>query len=122
MKNSVLIASLLIVFVLGCIVVKSSHTLNKDTCKKISGIVTEVYEDGTKDAVFKLQGQKFAFYINRGLEKTFNLGNLLERLKGKEVNILYADSWNPLGSISENRAISELSVNEELVYSEFQSK
>ncbi len=117
-----MIASLLIVFVLGCIVFKSSHTLNKDTCKKISGIVTEVYEDGTKDAVFKLKGQKFAFYINRGLEKTFDLSNLLEKLKGKEVNILYADSWNPLGSISESRPISELSLQEELVYSEFQSK
>ena len=92
----------------------------RSKCKQISGTVTSIYEDGTKDAVFKIAGQTSVFYINRGLEKTFNLTELLEKLKGKEVTILFADNGTPLGSIAECRPISELSTNEELVYSEFE--
>lgn len=95
---------------------------SKAACKKISGIVTSVYEDGTKDAVFRISGQNMVFYINRAIEKKMTISALTEKLKGKEVNILYADNWSPLGSIGESRSISELSAGQELVYSEFLEK
>ena len=93
----------------------------KDKCKHISGIVTSIFDDGNKDAIFKIEGQNSLFYINQGFEKKLSLKNLLEKVQGKQVSILYADHWNPLGSISESRHISEISVDEELLYSEFPS-
>lgn len=95
--------------------------VTKDKCKHVSGTVTGIFDDGNKDAIFKIEGQKSLFYLNQGFEKKLNLKNLLEKVQGKQVNILYADHWNPLGSISESRHISEISVNEELLYSEFPS-
>jgi hypothetical protein len=93
----------------------------KDKCKHISGIVIGIFDDGSKDAVLKIEGQKSLFYINHGFEKKFSLKTLLNKLQGKQVSILYADTRNPLGSIFESRHISEISLEEELLYSEFTS-
>jgi hypothetical protein len=91
----------------------------RSECKNVTGIVTAIYQDGTRDVVFKISGQKPVFYINRGFEKKFTLNALIDKLEGKEVTILYADNWTPLGSISECHPINELSSNNELVYSEY---
>ena len=115
-------APLFLLLFFGIVMAINGYRGMKSKCKHISGIVTAIYEDGTKDAVFKIAGQNSVFYINRGLEKTFSLNTLLEKLKGKEVNILYADNFTPLGSIAECRHISELSTDQEMVYSEFQEK
>ena len=123
MKKTMFISGpLLLILFFGVVIAFNGYRGVKSKCKHISGIVTSIYEDGTKDAVFKIQGQNSVFYINRGLEKTFSLSGLLEKLKGKEVNILYADNFTPLGSIAECRHISELSTDQETVYSEFQDK
>lgn len=90
----------------------------KNRCRQISGIVSAIYEDGTRDAVIRLEGHQGLFYINRGLENTFSLDLLVEKLKGREVTIVYADNQTPLGVISECRHISELYSGEETVYSE----
>lgn len=120
MKKTQFISGFLIFISITAIII--GLTINKglkSDCKNVTGIVTAIYEDGTKDAVFKISGQKPIFYINRGLEKKFNLNDLVDKLKGKEVTILYADNWTPLGSISECHPINELSTKEELVYSEY---
>ena len=122
MKNTLVIGGIALALVFSLVVGRSGFGMSKKACKKISGIVTAVYEDGAKDAVFKLQGQKSVFYITKGFEKAFSLNSLLEKLKGKEVSIVYTDNWNPLGSIGESRSISELSVDQELLYFEFQPK
>lgn len=123
MKKTVFISAPLVLIFL-VIVTISMHGFGgvKSKCRQISGIVTAIYEDGTKDAVFKLAGQNSVFYINKGLEKQFSIDALLARLKGKEVTILYADNFSPLGAIAECRHISELSANGETVYSEFPEK
>lgn len=122
MKNVVFAISfgilLFFIFLSG----NSGLSKSKNTCKRISGIVTSIYEDGTKDAVFQIEGQKKVFYIDRGVEKNMSIVSLTEKLVGKEVNILFADNWSPLGSIGESKPISELSSGEELVYTEFQDK
>jgi hypothetical protein len=38
-------------------------------CLSLKGMVSEVYEGGVNDVVFKLQGLDKEFYINRGLER-----------------------------------------------------
>lgn len=93
----------------------------KDKCKHISGTVIGIFDDVNKDAVLKIEGQKSLFHINHGFEKKFSLKTLLNKLQGKQVSILYADTWNPLGSICESRHISEISVEKELLYTEFTS-
>ncbi|WP_317896795.1 hypothetical protein [Aurantibacillus circumpalustris] len=121
MKKTVFISIPFILFSILFIFIGFNEVFrNKNKCGHVSGIVTAIYEDGTKDAVFKIAGQKSKFYINRGLEGTFSLSGLLAKLKGKEVTILFADNFTPLGSIAECRHISELSTNEELVYTEFE--
>lgn len=122
MKNTIVICSSLLILFVALNFAFTGSFSGKRTCKKISGIVTSIYEDGAKDAVFKLEGHNSVFYINRGFEKTFNLGTLLEKLMGKEVNIMYPDNSTALGSISESRHISELHLGQELVYSEFEEK
>ena len=122
MKTMFISGPLFLLAIVVTLIVFSEYPGVKSKCRHISGIVTAIYEDGTKDAVFKISGQNSVFYINRGLEKTFSLSGLLEKLKGKQVNILYADNWTPLGSITECRHISELSTDLEMVYSEFQEK
>ncbi len=117
-KTAFISGPLLLILFFVIVIVLNQYPGVKSKCKHISGIVTAIYEDGTKDAVFKISGQNSVFYINRGLEKTFSLSGLLEKLKGKEVTILYADNSTPLGSITECRHISELTTGEELIYSE----
>lgn len=113
---------ILLLLLLAILVVSNGYHTVKSKCKHISGVVTAIYEDGAKDAVFKIAGQNSVFYIDRGFDKTLSLSDLSEKLKGKEVNILYADNSTALGSIGECRSISELSTGEEMVYSEFQEK
>jgi len=122
MKNVVFAISFGIVLLFVFLSGKSGLNKSKEACKKISGIVTSIYEDGTKDAVFQIAGQNKVFYINRGIEKNISISDLSQKLVGKEVNILYADNWSPLGSIGESKPISELSAGEELVYTEFPDK
>ena len=121
MKKTVFISiPLFLISILFIFIGFNESSRVKDKCTQISGIVTAIYEDGTKDAVFKIAGQNTVFYINRGLEKKFSLAGLLEKLKGKRVNIFFSDNFTALGTIAECRHISELSTNEELVYSEFE--
>ena len=122
MKNVFFAISFGIVLVFVFLSGNAGLTKSKAACKKISGIVTSIYEDGTKDAVFLIAGQNKVFYINRAIEKNMSISGLTQKLVGKEVDIFYADNWSPLGSIGESKPISELSSGQELVYSEFPDK
>lgn len=122
MKNLVFAFSFAAVLVFVFLSGKTGLIKSKAACKKISGIVSTIYEDGTKDAVIQLEGKKNVFYINRAIDKNLSIPKLSEKLLGKEVDILYADNWSALGTIGESKAISELSAGEELVYSEFPDK
>jgi hypothetical protein len=122
MKNVLFAISFGIILVCVFLSGNAVFSKSKSTCKRISGIVTSIYEDGTKDAVIQISGQNKVFYINRAIEKNLSISSLTQKLVGKEVDILYADNWSPLGSIGESKSISELSAGEEKVYSEFTDK
>ena len=93
-------------------------SVDRSNCKIISGTVCEVTEGGVKDLVIKLSGQDGIFYINRGLEKEFKLSEITKRLKGKEVNISIADQWTPLDPFKKTNHIIELTLGQEVVFSE----
>lgn len=93
-------------------------SVDRSNCKTISGTVCEVTEGGVKDLVIKLSGQDGIFYINRGLDKEFKLSEFTKRLKGKEVNISIADHWTPLDPFKKSNHIIELTLGQEVVFSE----
>ena len=68
----------------------------ENDCLIVKGTVLEVFEGGTKDVIFRLQGQDKMFYINRGLERGFDLEKLKMEFINKEITIKYPDYWRPL--------------------------
>lgn len=63
---------------------------NKDNSVEISGLVKDLYEDGVKDLVFKLEDDTNIYYINRALENGFNLEDTKKELLGKQITLWYA--------------------------------
>jgi len=62
---------------------------NADNTAEKVGIVTNVFEGGEKDIVFKLSGEEEHFYINRGLESGLDINTLMDQLIGREVLFVY---------------------------------
>ena len=60
------------------------------------GKVVTIFEGGTNDVAFRLQGDKTMYYINRGLEYGLNLEELQEKLTGNNVTIKYPKHWTLL--------------------------
>lgn len=119
MKKIILIFSLVFV-TLFIFMVLRPISVDRNNCKTITGTVTEVTEGGVKDLVIKLSGQDRILYINRGLEKKFNLPEFKDEFIGKEVTVSFADHWTPLDPFSKGgRHITELTIGQEVVYSEF---
>lgn len=82
------------------------------------GIVTDVYEAGRFDVVFKLKNTKQRYYINRGLENGLELKNLQGKLIGKEVTIKYPKYWTPLDWNNTVRHLSKLEFENEVIFNE----
>jgi len=59
-----------------------------NTAEKI-GIVTNIFEGGEKDIVFKLSGDEHNYYINRGLETGLKINELMDQLIGREVLLVF---------------------------------
>jgi len=119
MKKIILIFSLVFVTLFFSLALRPI-SVDRNNCKTITGTVTEVTEGGVKDLVIKLSGQDRILYINRGLEKKFNLPEFKDEFIGKEVTVSFADHWTPLDPFSKGgRHITELTIGQEVVYSEF---
>jgi len=95
--------------------------LEKD-CLTTRGIVSEIYEAGTNDVVFKLQDQSKQFYINRGLERGLELNKLRSELISKEITIKYPKHWTPLDPVNSVRHISKVEHEGRIVFSELEPK
>ncbi|HTF29052.1 MAG TPA: hypothetical protein VK625_09420 [Flavitalea sp.] len=91
-------------------------------CLTTRGIVSEVYEGGTNDVVFKLQGQHKTFYVNRGLERGLELDKLRTELISKEITIKYPKYWTPLDPVNTIRHISKVEHKGRIVFSELEPK
>lgn len=116
MKGAVIAICISMGIVLPVLFLSPLQISRKDA-KEVSGIVTTIYEAGSRDVVFKLAGIRFSFYINRGLEHNLNLSELQNNILGKEVTILFADNWTPFDP-GANKHIAEMSLGNKLLYSE----
>lgn len=118
MRNVIFAVAFLLILMVVILTGKSNLFHSKPLLKKVSGQVSTIYEDGSKNTLLKLKDQKLIFYIQASSDNHLNIDLLLNKLNGKEINISFHDSWNPLGSIGDRKMISELTFNDELVYSE----
>ena len=103
---------------LGVLIFRPIPIPDEKDCLSLKGTVSEVYEAGVKDVVFKLQGLDKTFYINRGLERGLDLKKLRADLTNKEIVILYPKYWTPLDPGNSVRHISKLECDGRTVFTE----
>jgi len=87
----------LLLFILAAMIFRPVN-IPKDAkyCLIAEGKVIRVSEGGTNDVVFRLEGDKTRYYINRGLEYGLVLEDLQKKLVGKNVTIRYPEHWTLL--------------------------
>ena len=103
---------------LGILAFRPVTTPDEKDCLSLKGTVSEVYEAGTKDVVFKLKGLDKEFYINRGLERGLDLKKLRADLTNKEIVIKYPKYWTPLNPTNSVRHISKIECDGRTVFTE----
>ena len=103
---------------LGILIFRPVPIPAEKDCLSLKRTVSEIYEAGVKDVVFKLQGFDKAFYINRGLERGLDLKKLRVDLIGKEIVIMYPKYWTPLDPFNSVRHISKIEFDGRTVFTE----
>ena len=109
----------LVLFGLTVLILQPVPTPDEEgECSTIKGTVVQIYEAGTRDVVFKLEGQRQKFYVNRGLQRGLKLQQLRAKLMGREITIKYPRYWTPLDPINHIRHISKLELDGKTIYTE----
>ncbi len=91
----------------------------EDQCLITAGIVVDVYEAGTHDINFRLEGSDELFYINRGLESGLNLSEIRAALVGQKVELTYPKHWTPLDPFSKTHHLFKVQLGDQVVFSQF---
>ena len=108
----------LVLLGLGILIFRPVPIPDEKDCVSLKGTVSEIYEAGVSDVVFKLQEHDRTFYINRGLERGLNLKKLRTDLTNKKINILYPKYWTPLDPFNSVRHISKIECDGRTVFTE----
>ena len=91
-------------------------------CLVDSGVVTNIYESGSKDITLILSGHRKRYYINRGLERGLQLNEVGTALLGRKVVIKYPDYWTPLDPKNSIRHVSKSELDGQTIFTELQTK
>lgn len=110
--------SLLIAVCFMGVCLRPSPSVSAENAQFKKAVVKDITEGGIKDAVFHLEEDPHHYYINRGLENTFNLEDLKKQLVGQEVTFVYADHWTPLDWDNKSTHIARLELGGEIIYDE----
>ena len=89
-------------------------------CLVAKGKVAKIYEGGSKDVTFRLEGDKTTYYINRGLEQGLDLEDLNNWLIGKNVTIRFPKHWTLLDPNNTMKHLSILEHNGTEIYNEIE--
>ncbi len=118
-KEYVYVFSIILLFVLAGMTLRPVNIPNdaKD-CLVAEGKVIKIFEGGTKDVAFRLEGDKTLYYINRGLEQGLNLEELQNELIGNNVIIRYPKHWTLLDPNNTIKHLSILEYNGKEIYNE----
>lgn len=117
MKNWIILTGLVFIG-LGTLAFRPIPIPDEKDCLILKGTVREVYEAGTKDVAFKLNGLDKEFYINRGLEKGLDLKKLRTDLTNKVIVIKYPKYWTPLDPTNSIRHVSKIECDGRTVFTE----
>lgn len=118
MKSKILLGGLILFSFLAVMILNPISNVSEKNCSIKDGIVTDIYEGGVHDIVFKLEDDKRIFYINRGLELGLEIEELKSKLMGNEVVFTYPNYWTPLDWNSTGRHLSKVEFGQEIVFNE----
>lgn len=117
MRAKYFVIPIVIIFLaLGVLILRPVPVPDEKDCLVVNGKVIEIFEDGVKDVVFKLEGLDKTFYVNRGLERGLELSKLRTALISKKITIKYPRYWTPLGNSSKH--ISKIESAQGIIFSE----
>lgn len=117
-KHWIITGTLIATLVAAILVLRPVPIPDEKDCISLTGTVARIYEDGTHDIFFRLNGQERIFYVNRGLERGLDLKSLRATLTNQEVVIKYPRYWTPLDPGNLSRHISKIEYEGETVFSE----
>ena len=117
-KNWALLIGMTVLMGLAVLTFKPVPIPDEEDCLAVRGQVTKIFEAGEKDVVFLLNGMEEAFYVNRGLERGLDIGNLRGELMNKEIVIKYPKYWTPLDPRNAVRHVSKIEVEGETIFTE----
>ena len=102
---------------LGVAFLLSSCVINNPTpeeCEILEITVTNISKGTSNDIVIKDNGTDY-FYINHGLENGLSVGDLTNKLLNKKVTLHLPKYW-----IGTSEHIAQLTVNDEVIFTEFE--
>ncbi len=105
---------LLFLYVSFLVFVVGPTDVTPANCRQIHGEVKAIGEAGTNDVTIELTDHSAYFYINRGLERGLDLGDLRTHLLGQQIQLWHAKSWPLRGG-----HVVQLQVGDDIIYSEW---
>jgi len=105
-------------FLFAVLILRPVPIVSEDRAIMETGIVSDIYEGGENDLVFRLENKKRRYYINRGLENGLDLTDLQKRLIGREITLKYPDYWTPLDWNDEIKHLSKVEIQGEVIFNE----
>lgn len=89
----------------------------ESSCKIAEGTLLEITTVG-EDLFFLLKDDQTRYYINEGLNKGLDPGQLSQTLTGQFISIKYPRYWTPVDPLKRKRHISKLTHGDHTLYSE----
>lgn len=118
-RRAAVAVTVLIFFGLTLLALRPVPSAKTSNCSYIKSVVVDMHQgEGENDIVFVLENDRNEYYINRGLEHGLDIEKLKNRIEGQEIELLYIRYWTPIFT-SAPRHIAEISLNQEIIYSEF---
>ncbi|WP_296310986.1 hypothetical protein [Winogradskyella sp. UBA3174] len=118
MKKKIIIIFAILSLVLAALILRPVPIVTESKALVVNGIVSDIYEGGAKDIAFKLKYDNRIYYINRGLERGLEIGDLKQNLVGKEVILKYPKHWTPLDWNDKIKHISKVESSGQVFFNE----
>lgn len=119
MKQTILLIASLTTGFLLILALRPIEPSTLSDCIRVDGIIAAIDTNGgPSDVSIYIKGDNSYYYINRGLEKGLQLGDLQSNLVGQHCTLFYADHWTPLDPFGTHRHVTKIQVKETAVYNE----
>lgn len=106
----------IILLIMAAFSFRPAPKLTADNSQVIEAKVVKVYKAGQNDLVFELENIKGRYYINRGLESSFDLQDARKTFLGQQITIYYPQYWTIFDPLNRTHPISKIEYQEEVVY------